>query len=691
MLESLSLKAKISLGFGLILALMSVISIFSTSKLNTATNDFKTYRELARDTNLSGRLQANMLMVRMNVKDFIITSSDKDLEEFESYFNKTEEFMEAAQERIQNPERANLVDQADTSLKQYKSTFKIVVDDQHRRNELVNNILNIKGPELEETLTKILVSAKDDNQMTIVFHASLAMRNLLLARLYVTKFLDTNDQSSVDRVTAEFNEMQEKLNILDKELETPEGRKMLSAAGALKQEYSQAFKELVAVIFDRNEKVQGTLDQLGPQVAKEIEDVKLSVKAEQDVLGPKVQKANEQAVKIILSVAVIALLFGVFIGFFTVRNILNQLGADPAKLASVVRSIANGDLTIQFEEKARGVYADMQKMMTSLNKLIRQLGQNVETLGSSAHDMSTIANQMAGGAEELSSQSAAVAAAAEEINTNMNTVSTTSHMMSDKSRGIAASSEQMASNVNSVAAAIEEMTASLGEVAEHTSRASSLANESNSVSDVSKEKITMLDESAKKIGEVVNIITEISEQTKLLALNATIEAARAGEAGKGFAVVANEVKDLAKQTADATASIAEQINEIQGQTGTVVQNVNQTSEINQKVNEITATIAAAVEEQTATISEIAENITQSSQGAEMVSSTIKELAVNIEQDVVTSVNEAVNGTQEVSSNIHGVSSVAQETVKDASKISDASEGLSDLASQLKAQVDKFKL
>lgn len=92
-------------------------------------------------------------------------------------------------------------------------------------------------------------------------------------------------------------------------------------------------------------------------------------------------------------------------------------------------------------------------------------------------------------------------------------------------------------------------------------------------------------------------ITEISEQTNLLALNATIEAARAGEAGKGFAVVANEIKELARQTADATSEIKEQIEGIQGSTSGTVSEIDEILKVINDVNEIVSNIATAVEEQ----------------------------------------------------------------------------------------------
>jgi methyl-accepting chemotaxis protein len=118
-------------------------------------------------------------------------------------------------------------------------------------------------------------------------------------------------------------------------------------------------------------------------------------------------------------------------------------------------------------------------------------------------------------------------------------------------------------------------------------------------------EIKALDEAAKRIGDVVKLITAIAEQTNLLALNATIEAARAGEAGKGFAVVASEVKALAGQTAKATEEISAQITGMQQATVRSVEAIASIQRTIHEVGEITATIAAAVTEQGAATQEIA--------------------------------------------------------------------------------------
>ena len=114
-----------------------------------------------------------------------------------------------------------------------------------------------------------------------------------------------------------------------------------------------------------------------------------------------------------------------------------------------------------------------------------------------------------------------------------------------------------------------------------------------------------LSEAAKRIGEVVSLITDIAEQTNLLALNATIEAARAGDAGRGFAVVAGEVKALAGQTGKATEDIAKQIADMQHATSRSIAAIEGTI---RNIGAISGAIAAAVTEQGAATQEIARSV-----------------------------------------------------------------------------------
>src|SRR5713101_1851539 len=104
-----------------------------------------------------------------------------------------------------------------------------------------------------------------------------------------------------------------------------------------------------------------------------------------------------------------------------------------------------------------------------------------------------------------------------------------------------------------------EMSSTIREIAKNATEAARVASEAVKTAEVTNATMSKLGESSARISQVIKVITSIAQQTNLLALNANIEAARAGEAGKGFAVVANEVKELAKQTAQATEDISQRI------------------------------------------------------------------------------------------------------------------------------------
>jgi methyl-accepting chemotaxis protein len=184
----------------------------------------------------------------------------------------------------------------------------------------------------------------------------------------------------------------------------------------------------------------------------------------------------------------------------------------------------------------------------------------------------------------------------------------------------------MTANVTTVAAAVDEMHASIAEISRSASEATRVASEAVQTVKRTNDTVSQLGESSAQIGKVIEVITSIAEQTNLLALNATIEAARAGEAGKGFAVVANEVKELAKGTADATEEISRRIAAIQSDTTGAVSAIEQISAVISQINDIQGTIASAVEEQTATTTEIARSIQEAAGGTASMNQSIEGFA-----------------------------------------------------------------
>ncbi|MFH2000128.1 MAG: Cache 3/Cache 2 fusion domain-containing protein [Planctomycetota bacterium] len=249
----------------------------------------------------------------------------------------------------------------------------------------------------------------------------------------------------------------------------------------------------------------------------------------------------------------------------------------------------------------------------------------VDVLGMVVSDVTAVLDELNAKSANIAEQANSVAAAAEEMCTTMNTVS--------------AAAEESQNNINAVATATEEMTSTVGEIAQNSEKARSVTESAVQSAATASRRVNELGSAAKEISKVIETIVEIAEQTKLLALNATIEAARAGEAGKGFAVVASEVKELAKQTNNATEDIRSKIEAIQQTTDSTVSEIGAIHTVINEVNEIVSSIATAVEEQSITTKDIAGNITQAADGI---------------RDMATHVIQSAEVSREVTKNINTV-------------------------------------
>lgn len=175
------------------------------------------------------------------------------------------------------------------------------------------------------------------------------------------------------------------------------------------------------------------------------------------------------------------------------------------------------------------------------------------------------------------------------------------------------------------AAAVEQMSASVQEIANSATQAVTVAREAVTAASTASDRVAQLDLSSQEIGVVVKLITSIAEQTNLLALNATIEAARAGEAGKGFAVVASEVKELARETADATQRITKMIDTLQEDSSHVTTALTAITDLIHQISDAQTSIAGAVEEQSATTNEISRSVNDVAQTAEATTHDISSI------------------------------------------------------------------
>ncbi len=296
------------------------------------------------------------------------------------------------------------------------------------------------------------------------------------------------------------------------------------------------------------------------------------------------------------------LLSGVFVVLLILlaKRIIRPLGGEPAEMAALTQQIAHGDLTVHFSDTGRetGVYAAMRDMAMQLKDIVGNVTQ-------ATTQVSSAAAEIAQGSTELAQRTEKQAAALEETASSMEELTSTVKQSADN-----------AGQANQLASAARTQAEQGGQVVEQAIVA-----------------MTAINQSSRRIADIISVIDEIAFQTNLLALNAAVEAARAGEQGRGFAVVAGEVRKLAQRSADAAKEIkgliTDSVSKVEDGGKLVARSGQTLKEIVtsvKKVSDIVAEMAAAAREQASGIEQVNKAILQMDQVTQQNAALVEETA-----------------------------------------------------------------
>jgi len=642
MLTRLKLRARMGLGFGFILVLLVFASAAGYFGLDKSKQGFDAYQQIARDTNLAGQLQADMLQVRLLVKSYLFSPDQQRLEQIQTAISAAHEKLEQATAAGLSSERQALVDQSAQALESYQSVVSQIVAKLSDIGALESGAMAKSGDMMSAAMAQLMAKAYEDGDTEILYLTAEALEDLLNARFMAGEYLRLNGADDYKGAFTLLKDLESRGDTLALQMFTPEMGKLLNGYLEGVGGYLKSLKAIRALIDEKNLLINEQVAGLDNQVDQAVTALLNSVNEEQQLLGPAFTKAQEVSVLQLAVLTLVALLIGAGFAIWLTNSITRPI----SEAVEAAHRLAEGDLSVELPEGGSD-----------------ETGQLLNAIRHSTQSLRDILSQISNAAGSLTNSAQALAGTAESAE---------------------ADSHAQLGETDQVAVAINQMAATVQEVAQNAGQASGSADDAHSHAqgghdvvrrtvqtihdlagsvDETSVKLLELEKETDNIGSILDVIRGIAEQTNLLALNAAIEAARAGDQGRGFAVVADEVRTLAQRTQASTDEIQQLIERLQSGAKSAVSVMTQgrtraedcvslASEAGSaldtitdaiaSINDMSTQIASASEEQSAVAEEINQSIVRVRDFSERSNGAVSEVS-----NAIGSLNQLADGLQQV--------------------------------------------
>ena len=529
---------------------------------------------------------------------------------------------------------------------------------------------------VEQTYQTLLTDSTEFTSAAKDIRAQLWIRNT-----HIRNYILTGDKAYLKQSDDVKKLTEDKVNELETSMNFSQAKKELGILNLALAEYDKTLNQGNEVRDKLG--IEGTLKFLSAS-GKRADGMDKVIDGFTNFVGSEINaridqtKAEQKQASVILIVCnLLTLIFAVFASMILARKISRPV----AMMAGLAGKVAGGDLrsediSYHSNDEIGDMAKAIQEMVTCLRSMVQQVVITAKDVAGASNQLNLVSDQSAQAAQEIADTTTQLAEGAVRQTAEMNQVVSVVGDMVDHIGNVADNAVHLSQRATKTADVAVQGKNAVAKVGSQMQLINDSVNQS-------AEGVKNLGQSSKQIGEIVQVISDISSQTNLLALNAAIEAARAGEHGRGFAVVAGEVKKLADQSQKAAQSITELINDIQVRIHSVVEMMEKGSgDVQNGTTEMMSTleqfnnIAALIQELDGQVGDITKGTANASTSGKRVLDSI--------EIVKKMVEKTVTGT-------HSISAATEQQLASIEEISSSSSLLAKQAKELESMMDRFKL
>ena len=565
-LPTLRFRAKIMLGFAVVLAISAASMGFAYLGFERVSDGVDAYQRSVHEADLARDIDRELISYRALARYFVVTGKEEDGKAALAAEARLQDAIIASMKGTTDRPRLEQVAKLEREFRTFTKIFADILKVKDESARITQNQLGRTGNSLRYKLDDLPSNAEDEEMAVITLGAKKVTEQFQAAIALANTFVVNSDQSVATSALARLKFVENALKAIStKNEKILDGIKEVS--GMLEE-----YRRSLAMLIGNAKEIEALIQEMTETVV-EINKASAAMKSDlltdQKRLDGESDAAIAETERLIVMLAAGGFLLGCVWAFFLGKGISRPMTA----MCNAMRKLAAGNFEVvlpglgrkdELGEMAGAVEEfKVQAIARAERDAATQEAQNKAASEARRAELIRFADDFEAAVGAIVAN---VSSSAVQLEAAAGTLTRTAETTQSLSSQVAGASEEASSNMQSVASATEELSMSVDEIGRRVKESSQIAEAAVRQAEQTDGRIGKLSRAAQEIGDVVKLITAIAEQTNLLALNATIEAARAGDAGRGFAVVASEVKSLASQTAKATDEISNHISGMQGAT-----------------------------------------------------------------------------------------------------------------------------